>query len=432
LDSGIKLPFSSCDLVSDYGGSCSSTGYVQLDDAQVAAFRSGPLMGSVLGTTSGLKYYVNDGKKAEVLDQASITAAGITPGTYNVLSENSVSSLGLIAPIIRNEVFASERGTAKSVLFAGSLKYPISADDTSAMGINSRVVGSLSGASLALVQQGASSFKGALVPNGSTSPVSVLSLGGRITLNANAPVSQQQPVSVSQSFIDSFRNDGQISQGSFLKAPDNGSIYIVMPSDIRPISSWETLTFISDSPSWMSVGSNVIFNLSWGPVALTGGNLYRTADEGTVYLINGLTSRIAFSVFDFPFESGFNQFSFTSNDRLNAYPLSMPYLTYGLKCGTTKYIATSGEAHLLAAGMENLFPAPFTFVDLDSFTCRKLKIGSPATAFIRTPDGSIFKLDAGQKLPISSISRFNQISGGATPMSVSQRFANLLPTGAPA
>lgn len=432
LDSGIKLPFASCALVADYGGSCSSTGYVQLDDAQVAAFRTGPLMGSVLGTTSGIKYYINDGKKAEVLDQASVSAAGITAGTYNVLSDNSVASLGLIAPVFRNEVIVSERGTSRFALLVGGQDYPISSDDAAAMGISSRSVGSLTSASLALIPSAPTSFKGALVATGTSSPVSVLSLGGRVTLNQNAPTSRQQPVAVSQSFIDGFRLDGQISQGSFLKAPDNGSIYIVMPSDIRPISSWETLTFISDSPSWMSVGSNVVFNFAWGPVALTGGNLYRTADEGTVYLINGLSGRIAFSVFDFPFESGFTKFSYTSNERLNAYPLTFPYLTYGLKCGSTSYITSNGEARLLAPGMEALFPSPFTFVELDSFTCRKLKIGAPASAFIRTPDGTIYKLEGGQKRPIGSIARFNEISNGSSIMSVSNRFANHLPTGTPA
>lgn len=427
LDSGIKLPFSSCALVSDWGGACAASGYVQLDDAQVASFQTGPLMGSVVGTTSGIKYFVNDGTRSEVLDTASLAAAGISGGTYNVLSDNAVLRLSPTAPIVRDLVFVSERGSARTSFLANGLRYPITSEDSSGMGVSQ--AGVLSREALELLPQSTETFKGAIVASGSSTPVSVLSQGGRITLSATAPTSLQTPVSVPQAFIDSFRNDGEITLGSFLKAPDNGSIYIVMQTDIRPISSWGTLLFITDSPSWMTVGRNVIFDLAWGPVALTGGNLYRTADEGTVYLINGLSGRIAFSVFDFPFEAGFSEFAFTSNERLNAYPMSTPNLTYGLKCGTTNYITSGGQAHLLSPGMESLYPAPFTFVDLDTYTCRKLKIGMPASHFIRTPDGTIYKLDSGNKLPISSLTRFNQISNGEGFMNVSQRFANLLPTG---
>lgn len=431
LDSGFKLPFASCALVADYRGSCSSSGYVQLDDAQVAAFRTGPLMGSLVGSTSGTDYLVRQGTRAEVLDSASIAALGISTGSRNVLSDAAVSSLSPAPPVVRDLVFVREAGTDRLSFLANGLRYPITAEDALGLGIT-QIAGSLSGNALSLLPQGIGNFSGALTATGGTGQVSMISLGGRVTIGATAPRPAQTPIQVPQTFIDSFANSGVIEAGSFLKAPDNGTIYIVMSTDIRPISSWGTLLFISDPPSWQTVGRNVTYGLPWGPVALTGGNLYRTADNGTVYLINGLSSRVAFSVFDFPFDAGFTEFAYTTNERLNAYPLSSTLLTYGLKCGTSNYITSGGQAHLLGPGMESLYPAPFTFTELDSFTCKKLKIGSPATSFIRTPDGTIYKLDAGKKLPILSLARFNEIANGASYFNVSNRFANLLPTGAPA
>lgn len=428
LDSGIKLPFSSCELVVDYGGACAASGYVQLDDAQVAAFRTGPLIGSVLGTTSGQKYYINDGKKAEVLDSQSLISAGINPGTYNVLSDSSVSGFQNVSPIVRNLVFVRERGSSLVTFIAGNKRHLISSADLEGMGITN-FAGTLSKTSLDFLPKQDELFRGALVSSSTSTQVSVLSQGGRVVLGAGAPPFKQVPVEVPQQFIESFSQKAEITAGSFIKSPDNGTIYITMPSDIRPISSWATLLFISDTPSWKDVGSNVTQNFTWGPVALTGGNLYRTKDEGTVFLINGLTNRIAFSRFDFPFASGFTEFSFTSNERLNAYPLASTQLTYGLKCGSSSYIASNGEAHLLSPEMEGLFPSPFTFVDLDTFTCRKLKIGAPATPFIKTPDGSLYKLESGIKRPITSMARFVEISNGQQIMNVSRLFADVYSTG---
>jgi hypothetical protein len=269
-----------------------------------------------------------------------------------------------------------------------------------------------------------------VVVDGTTSPVSVLADGGRYEIQPGS-ASISPSLSVTSQVLGQFALKGNIGQGTLLKAPDNGSIYIVMPRDIRPISSWDTLLFISDNPTWITVPSSLLYQFSWGPVALKGGNLYRSPDDATVFLINGLGNKIPFSKFDFPFEAGYNQFSFTTQERLDAYPYSGSLLTYGLKCSGTSYVSAGGVVHQIPAGMEALYP--FQYVDLDSFMCKRLKGGTPAGKFIRTPDGVIYYLSDGQKHPIGSMLRYQQLGPDQYGyMNVSTRFADQIPTGVPA
>ena len=427
VDSGIKLPFGSCNQVVDFGGSCNPDGYVQLDDGVVSSFRTGPAIGSVIGSPSGARYVVQAGTKREVLDNNSLATSGLATGNYNVLAESALNYLPYGAPIIRDSVFVKNSQTGEFVLLMRNQKYLVPSNVSSALAISGKSVGSLNTESLNLITPSGQTFNGTIVPEGSTSPVSVLTDGGRYEVQpGTATVSN--PLPVTPSVLSQFSLKGNFSQGTLVKTPDNGSIYIVMPSDIRPISSWDTLLFISDNPTWITIPSSALNQFRWGPVALKGGNLYRSPDDATVFLINGLGNKIPFAKFDFPFEAGYNQFSFTSQERLDAYPYSGSLLTYGLKCGTTSYISAGGEAHQISAGMENLYP--FQYVDLDSFMCNRLKTGTPATRFIRTPDGAIYLLSNGQKQPIGSMSRYQQLGPDQYGyMNVSVRFADMIPTG---
>lgn len=427
VDSGIKLPFGSCAQVVDYGGSCNSDGYIQIDDAQAAAFRTGPAVGGVLGTPSGIRYVIQAGTKREVLDTASLSQSNLGWGNYNVLSENAVSYLPFGSPIVRDSVFASNSTTGESVLLMRGQRFGISNATSSATGISSKSVGNLKQESLALIPDGGSGFTGSVMVDGNASPVNVLSGGNRYEMQPGS-ASISPSLSVTPAVLAQFPLAGSIGQGTLLKSPDNGSIYIVMPNDIRPISSWDTLLFISSSPSWITVPSNVLYQFSWGPVALKGGNLYRSPDDATVFLINGLGNKIPFSKFDFPFEAGYNQFSFTSQDRLDAYPYSGSLLTYGVKCGRTSYISAGGLVHQIPEGMENLYP--FAYVELDTFMCKQLKGGVPAGYFIRTPDGVIYYLAGGEKRPVPSMARYQQLGPDQYGyLNVSYRFADMIPTG---
>jgi len=426
-DAGKKLPFISCDQAFDYGASCEPDGYVQLTEAQVSAFVTGPALTSVLGTATGGRYYIQDGTKAEILDDVSQAAAGI-PAAMNVLSDNALAHLRLVAPIARDSVFVLTRGTSTYSLIAGTERHLVAAGSEGVFGVATRTPGSLTAASLDFYTAASSPMTGYLsspsVPEGQ-----VLTVGQRLAFSGgtSAPV---RSVQVSDEFLLGYPLGVPLAPASFLKSPTNGTIYVVMPTDIRPISGWSALLALTPTgttPSYATIAQPFIDALPKGPVALNSGTMARSPSDATVFLVNGVSDKIAFSSFFFPVEAGFTEFSYTTEQRLAAYPTNAKLMGFGLTCGTNYYVSAGGSVHLVAP--ELIASYPFDWVALDPFLCAKLRIGVPATSFIRTPDGSIYQLVGGEKRPIASFARFQELSGGQSYLNVAALFGSALPTG---
>lgn len=425
-DSGIKLPFSSCGLVVDYGGKCDTTGFVQLTAEQLSHFATGPAMSSVLGTTAGSRYFITAGTKREILDSQAQAAAGIPPG-YNVLSEDAVSALQLGVPIIRDAVFATQRGSANFVYLGSGVKYVVDPAVASGVGLPQRSVGSLNADSLAKISSSPIPFAAIVQVVGSSSK-QILADGGRYEW-AGATGSALTAVPVPQSLVDSYPSKGTLAVGSMIKTAASGTVYIVMDGKILPVGAWESLVALAGgkTPVIVTVPDQLVAALPKGPVALTSNTLVRSPENATVYLIDGVTSKIAMSNFAFATEAGISDFSYTTQSRLDAYPQQKSLLGFGLTCGTTNYVSAGGSVHVVPPALLALFP--FTYVHLDKYTCQLLKVGSNASPFIRTPDGTIYFLDGGQKHAITSMSRFQELSQGRPWMAVVPLFAAAIPSG---
>ncbi|TAM71911.1 MAG: hypothetical protein EPN48_00470 [Microbacteriaceae bacterium] len=425
-DAGIKLPFSTCGLVVDYGGTCDASGFVQLTAEQLSHFATGPAMGPVLGTTAGSRYYITAGTKREILDSQSQAAAGIPPG-YNVLTEDAVSSLPVGAPVVRDAVFATQRGSANFVYLGNGMKYAVDPGTATAVGLPQRSVGSLNADSLAKIPSGPTPFAAVVQAAGSAGK-QILTNGGRYDWTG-ATGSAVTAVPVPQSFVDSYPSKGTLAVGSMIKTASSATVYIVMDGAILPVGAWESLVALAGgkTPIIVTVPDQLVAALPKGPVALTSNTLVRSPDNATVYLIDGVTSKIAMSNFAFATEAGITNFSYTTQARLDAYPLQKSLLTFGLACGTTKYVSAGGSVHTVPATLLAQFP--FSYMQLDKYTCQLLKVGVDATPFIRTPDGTIYFLDGGQKHAITSMARFQELNQGRTWMSVVPLFAAAIPSG---
>ncbi|MFO7690914.1 MAG: hypothetical protein R6W83_10250 [Cryobacterium sp.] len=424
FDSGRKLPFSSCEQAADYAASCAPNGFVQLTDPQMQSFETGPMLTSVLGTVEGSRYYIKGGRKAEILDAQSQQAAGIG-SAMNVLSENAVASLAMTTPIVRDGAFALSRSTGSSFLLSAGKRFPVIRGSEDRLGVTTRTSGMLVSESLLQIPAG-SNFTG-MVSAAGTGPLTAVYSEGRHQITAGGVGAAQTPVS--QALIDSYPALTGINAGSFIKSPTDATVYVVMPSDIRPISGWNALLALTPTgePVITTVDAGIVASFAVGPVALTAGTLVRSPEDATVYLINGVTDRIAFSSFIFPREAGFNDFSFATQARLDAYPRASTNMTFGLVCGSDKFVAAGGSVHSVDAARVALYP--FTYVPLDSFTCAQMKRGAAASDFIRTPDGSIYQLVAGQKRPISSFTRLRQLTATDNWLNVLPAFAAQIPTG---
>jgi hypothetical protein len=380
---------------------------------------------------SGIRYYISGGLRHEILDTASLTASGAPTGPVNRLSNEVVSYLPFGAPLVRDSVYVAQTGTSSYYLLAGGLKYAVDPSALSLSGASTRTAGSLQAGSLAKIPSSTAPFTGAMQVSGSPT-ISVLGTGGAYTWAQGVGGASLDPVTVSQAFSDGYAAKGAIQPGSAIKAASDATVYLTMPTEVLPVGAWESLIALAggSTPTIVTIPQKLVASLKFGPVALTAGTLVRTPQNVTVYLVNGVTNKVAFSDLVYPYQAGITKLTYTSQARLDAYPTAPTQLAWGIRCGSQSYVSAAGSVHAIGATL--LPDYPIAFVPLDTFTCALLHKGTAATAFIRTPDGSIYYLDAGKKRPITSFARFEQLSAGQGYLNVTQKFANLLPTGAKA
>lgn len=425
IDSAIKVQFTSCDLVVDYGGSCEPDGFVDVTDAQAAAFHTGPYATPVFATTAGTRYFLDNGTKREILNDTAQSAAGIPFGMI-VLTEDGIGHLPFAAPIVNDSTYVFNRETGGATFLAGGKQYPLASSEVAGYGVAARVGGALRAASLATVPT-AAAFGGVVTVPGSGT-LQVLSPAGRYTLTDAAMIRAASPVSVTAAFLGQYADLGRLSDGAFLKAPEDDAVYILTGSTLRQVGGFDALVSLANSanPNIITVPAAMIASLPKGQYAMGPGVMYRTVDNPAIYLIDGLTNRVPIGSFDYTDAAGYTKWAYVSQAILDSYTVTPGAFTYGVVCGGAKYVSAGGQLHALAAGSEGLYP--FTFVPLAASTCARAPIGAPSPDFIRTSDGSIYLLSGGTKSHVSSPT-LASLNGGKGWLQVTNGFANAFPNG---
>lgn len=423
IDSGIRLGFSSCLQVEEYGGSCGSTGYVQLTNQQVERFVLGPAVQPLLGTREGPAYWISGGKKHEILDVSSLAEASLPTSVSVILTQNAVVNLPWGQPVARNEVVVQSRESGTNYVLSAEKRYALTAANTSAFGASA---GALAQSSIDQIPSGGAFDGSVKAPDGR---VGLATSTGITVITSPELIAAFVPVPITQAFFDA-RVSGTSGGGNvFVKGTDRATIFVLKDGGLRPIDSWRTFTVLaaSPTPSFFTVAPSVISAFKIGPTTLTPGQMYRTPEEAGIYLVDGFTNRIPVSSFDMPGSLGLQGFSFTSASQLGAYAGTTAPLSYGVTCGTDKYVGGGGAIHLVSPELAALYP--FSWTALDPSTCSILPVGKPAGSFIREPSGGIFLLDGGTKRSIPTMARFQELGVNSGWLDVSPGFAAAIPQG---
>lgn len=427
-DASIKLGISSCGLVVDYGGSCASAaGYTQLTDYQVSQFSNGPALTNLFGTTTGRRYIISAGVKHEVLDDRSKVTAGIS-GDYPILTDGAVAGLPYGAPIVRDSVFILNRQSGQYSLFASGAVHSVEMATQSQYGIAQRISGVLDPASIAALPA-SSSFNGSVT---TTDGQAILSGGnsfrwpaGIVTLAAGGPAISPE--------LASTYSPGLASVGMFIMANVGPTVYLVGATDIRPVSSWNTLVALAGTPAVkiVTLPDAAIAQLARGPIVLQPASLVKTASSPAVFMVDGPSNLQFLSDFAIASAAGITGFATVTDGQLTGYSQGPTPVGYSYSCGGFQYIAAGGSLHQLSASLVSAFSLAVTTASAS--TCSQLAFGKPASAFIRLQTGAIFEVSGGQRHSIASMSRYLQLDPtGTAYLNVDDRFASLLPVGAAA
>ncbi len=422
-DTNIKLAFNSCDLVAAYGGSCGAAAH--LTQAQIDNFVTGPLITRNMKTTSGRTFYVDSGKKREVYDDQSMTDAGLAVSGYNVLTDDSLSSLSYGVPIVRNNVVVKNRqnNTLQSVVINGANRYMT--DDTVKSAFAALPQGILDGASIEKATQGAAINSLIKDENGVTY---LLTSDGKKSIVDTQSFPANTATALSSQLISKLSGAGQLSNPSLIKSYDNATVYVMVNGQKRPLVAMEDLKSITGEASpYIAWASNTyVSSIPTGNIIVGAGRLVKTPSNATVYITDGYDKLVPMSTFDPAFDMGLQLGIRTiSDDILSKYSVDNTILSSYVSCGGTSYVTIGGSLYL--ATINGKTPRA-----LQSQTCNVLTKRDTLPGFLIAPYGTIYQLKNGTIYPITSWAKYVNLSAsGGTTVNATYSTLSLFPVGSP-
>ncbi|MCU1615997.1 MAG: hemagglutinin-like protein [Frankiales bacterium] len=429
LDSGIKLGFSSCAQVADYGASCSSL--VSLEQAQIDAFYSGPLITLLYRTTSGKAFYVSGGAKREVVDDTALAQAGLGSSSVT-LQEPGLASLPYGVPVSRDGVVIQNRQTGAVTVSSGGGLTTVPEGLRASTALSSLPVRPLDDPSVRQLPA-AAAVTGPILRAAGTSNVYLLTEQGKRRIT-DATMVPPSPQDASASLLSLFPDAGTLDAGTFVKGSSNATVFLLNGGRLRGIGAWADLVSLgggNPSPSIRTVDQRLTDLIPTGPVQLGPGTLVVSNRSATVYFVNGASELIPVSSFGPTAELGATRLVRVDGSVIDAYTARPDAVSSAIDCGTTQYLGLGGKLYrVTGADVTDAYRLGYTSVN--PMACAALpKASTDLTRFLRAADGTIFYMEAGAKRPIRSYTAFLGLGGTSANTIQASAFAlSLFPTGA--
>ena len=427
IDAGIRLPFSSCAQVADYGASCDSL--VTLAQPLVDAFASGPPITALYRTTSGKAFSVSGGAKREVVDDAALTQAGLSTSGVTLL-ESGLAYLPYGVPVTRDGVVLKNRATGAVTVSAGGAFTTVSEGVRAATALASLPVRSLDDASMQSLA--VSTALGALVKGSAGPAVFLLTEQGKKHVTSAGMIPASVPV-LGAPVLGMFPDAGTLDAGMFLKGSGSSAVYVLREGMRRAVGSWNDLVALNGgnpSPVIVTIDQRVADVLPAGPAQLGPGSLVVAPRSAAVYFVNGRSELVPVSSFATTGELGATRLETVANADVDTYTVRGSGISTAIDCGGTKYLGLGGKLHRVGSDVADHYG--LTYTSVDPVACAGLrKAAGGLTRFLRADSGTIYHIEAGTKRPIGSYAGYQALGGtSANTIQASDYALSLIPTGA--
>ncbi len=422
-DTNIKLPFTSCEMVAAYGASCGSA--AELTQAQIDKFVTGPLVTKGMKTTSGRTYYIDGGTKREVLDDQSLSEAGISVG-FNMLTDSAFSYLAYGQPIVRSGVvLQSRQDSSMQLLKDNNSMYQIKRSQTTDSTFSSIGTKELDGQSIQRLPTPINTIGDSIVNVSGVSYI-LTNEGKRQVVNAQSL--NLSPIQLSNSLVAQLNGTGSLSTPPLLKSLNDATVYVIVNGEKRPLVAMEDLKSITgeDSPYLGWVTSDAINAIPTGNIIIGAGRLVKTPSNATIYTTDGYDKLIPMSSFDSASDLGVVAgIRVVSDSILAKYTIQQTVLSSYVSCGSTNYAGIGGTLYEQTLGSH-------VAQSLQPQTCNILTKSTQLPRFLHAPGGTIFEYTNGTIKPITSWTKYvDLLKAGGTGANVSQSTLNLFTVGSP-
>jgi hypothetical protein len=429
VNADIKLPFTSCTQVTNYGYSCSSVIYLM--PFQLNQLYTGPYMTSFYQTTTGKNFYINNGQKDEIFSQQSAVSAGLSP-SYNTLLEGGIAYLPYGPPVIQNQVVALDRNTGTEYYYENNTFTALNYNFASLPAFSGLPQANLYDASINEMTVN-NNFLGFMV-NTEDTQYYALTQNGKALLTSPAQWAATSNFSTfSDSFLSSIQTDSVDSINNMIvKSPSSGTVYYITGATKRAFPSWADLVDLNPQPLTITTIPNYeLSQITSGALAYGPSSLVKSASSATVYVVKDVSDVWPLTTFTISQELGLNSPTrIISSSDLSAYTV-LSNLQPMIACNSNDYVGISGTVYpISSSGLSSYGFTQSQFIDGGGL-CSLLKVSSQQlSSFILTTNGTIYLVTAGQKDPIAGYQTYLNDGGAANnTLSVSNYFASTIPTG---
>lgn len=432
VEGGKKFTFSSCDLVAQFGLDCAKA--VQLTASQLAALANGGSMTTYIPGDGSSTYLIKDGTKREVLDQASVQAAGLALPALSSVPVKAFKSLPWGPPIAKNNSLVTNRTTGGKALIVNGTYYEL----------NSRTAADIDFSQWFSVSTGTLSTEGVSQINAMT-PVRTIaaSAGGQSYLlspTGKRKISNVESLtlvvpSVADAIFDVIPNTNQepLVAPVLAKSPDDAMVYLLRSAQRRlTISAADRSKFGLANTAVEVVPASAFDQIALADAVIAPGAFVKANNASTTYLIDGFNRALVVSSESQAKTLGLTKPRVLKPEYLKAYNKKANADGMKFSCEADVLIPIAGKFHSVHPVDASAYPGAITA--LDPLTCAQLPRTTTALGrFIRTADKQIWLVAGGKKRAIATTAQYLTLKGDRFPLvAVDAAFSARLPIGAKA
>ena len=432
VEGGKKFTFSSCDLVAQFALDCAKA--VQLTASQLAAFANGGSMTTYVPGDGSSTFLIKDGTKREVLDQASVQAAGLALPALSSVPVKAFKSLPWGEPIAKNNSLITNRTTGAKALIVGGKYYEINArtatdiDFSQWFGLSSGTLSSDGVSvinSLTPVRTIAANSNGQAFLLGPT--------GKRKIANVEA-ISLVAPALADAIFeVIPTTNQEPLTAPVLAKTADDPLVYLIRATQRRlTISAADRLKFGLTSTAVETVPSSAFDQITLADAVIAPGAFVKANNAAATYLIDGFNRALLVSTASQAKTLGLTKPRALKPEYLKAYNKKANADGVKFSCEAEVLIPVGGKFFPVHPVDASAYPGAITA--LDPLTCAQLpRATTQLGRFIRTADKQIWLVAGGKKRAIATTAQYLALKGERYPLiAVDEAFSARLPIGAKA
>ena len=422
IDSGYKLQFKSCEMLSDYGLTCSNN--PDLEDNQLMAYRNGPSVTNYYQTfEDGRSYYISSAKRYEIYDQTALKERGLG-GYSNRLSQLGIKDLVAAEPIVRKNTVIRDDSN-------GSLYYYGSEGLSYLNGemYNSKIFRQLS--NKGITKESISKLQKTDSMRGYVKDES----GNLYLLGESAKYSIKTAPStlrsVSSTALSILPTEPAPVAVKSVKSP---MVYRYADNNLYPIYHWNDVLKLSPQGKVAQLLQTPVSYMSKASPYIPAATLVKSKDSPMVYMINQElgTKKKLYSI-EISNAMGISASNLRTIQKEHLESIRDDGIVLdSMNCDGNLYVAGGGSLHYVNSDILRQYGLKVdSFEKYDARVCNNLSKGSPMSDFLLSKKtGALYKVQNGQKHYIGSYRLYKELGGKNTnTVEVTNNILSMIPSG---